>query len=74
MGKRFGKRGYYEIKNEWLLRPSKYDLEFLYQYLAYRSIIIELWRCGSIIIDASVDYIEYEWIRRENGGGDPVPQ
>ena len=64
IGKRFGKHGYYEVENEFLLRPSKFDLEFLYQNISYNSIIIKLWRRRGIIIDASVDYIEYEWINK----------
>jgi len=44
------------------LASGKYRLEYLYQYVGYNSIIIKLFEEDEIILDASVDYVEYEWI------------
>ena len=62
LGARLGRRGYYEIQNKTLLRRSRYPLEFLYQRAARRSVLITLWRGEFILINAEVDWAEYEWI------------
>ncbi|MBP1550124.1 MAG: hypothetical protein J6A05_08975 [Oscillospiraceae bacterium] len=57
--------GYYKsIDNSALsfLAADKYKLEYLYHNLGYRSIITKLFSRGYIIIDAEVDYVEFEWI------------
>ena len=58
----FGKEGYVLIGNDELPIKSKYRLVYLYHTIGYRSIMIKLWQGKSILIDANVDYVEYEWI------------
>ena len=64
LGKRFGRHGYYEVKNDTLMKQVKYNLEFLYQDVSYKSVLIRLYGKSSILIHAWVDYVEYEWIER----------
>ena len=45
------------------LTKEKYALEYLYHYVGYSSIIIKLFANGEILLDALVDYVEYEWIK-----------
>ena len=63
--KLLSKEKYEIIDLKKLVNLTKYNkLEFLYQYLGYRSIIIKLWCCGEIILDiGEIDSIEYEWIK-----------
>ena len=57
------KNGRYNcVDNHSITKLSDSRLEYLYHYVGYRSIIIKLFANGSIIIDADVDYIEFEWI------------
>lgn len=57
------KNGRYDcIDNNTITKLSDSRLEYLYHYVGYRSIIIKLFSNGIIIIDADVDYIEFEWI------------
>ena len=63
IGRRFGRHGYYEINNNYLIKPSKYNLEYIDQKVSFNNIILQLWRRGYVIIDAYVDSIEYEWIK-----------
>lgn len=44
------------------LAKGKRKLEFLFHYVGYNSVIIKLFSEEEIILDASVDYVEYEWI------------
>ena len=62
LGKRYGRWGYYLVDNSELKKTEK--LEYLGQKIDYRSILIELSRRDgrSILIDAAVDSVEYEWI------------
>ena len=62
LGKRYGRWGYYLVDNSELKKTEK--LEYLGQRIDYKSILIELSRRDgrSILIDAAVDYVEYEWI------------
>ena len=50
------------MDNNTITELSDNRLEYLYHYVGYRSIIIKLFSNGFIIIDADVDYIEFEWI------------
>ena len=57
------KNGRYNcVDNHTITKLSDSRLEYLYHYVGYRSIIIKLFSNGSIIIDADVDYIEFEWV------------
>lgn len=59
----FGKEGSYkELDGSMLIDLPKARLEYLYHYIGYCSIIIKMWAGDSIILDANVDYVEYEWI------------
>ena len=44
-----------------LLELPKHKLEFLSHYVAYKSMIIELWAGTSIILKLNADTVEYEW-------------
>ena len=57
------KNGRYDcVDNHTITKLPDSRLEYLYHYVGYRSIIIKLFSNGFIIIDADVDYIEFEWI------------
>ena len=58
----FGKEGYALIDNSKLPLKSKEGLAYLYHTIGYQAIMIKLWQGGHILIDAHVDYVEYEWI------------
>lgn len=45
-----------------LTRLCAHPLEYLYHNVGYCSIIIKLWSAGSIILDMTVDSVEYQWI------------
>ncbi len=61
----FGPEGYVFIDNKKLIDISKKNkLEYLYHNIGYESILLKLYQNGNIIIDAQVDFIEYEWIER----------
>ena len=57
-----GKAKYVEIKNSKLKISDKDDLEYLYNYVGYGSLIIKLWQKGYYLLDITADYIEFEWI------------
>lgn len=57
-----GKGCYVCLDNLQLTKPSKNKIEYLYHNIGYSSIIIKLFSEEIIIIDADVDYLEYEWI------------
>ncbi len=60
-----GPEGYVLINNKKLISMTKNKkLEYLYQNIGYESIIMKLYQGGYIIIDAHVDFIEYEWIEK----------
>ena len=57
------KNGRYNcMDNNTITKLSDSRLEYLYHYIGYRSIIIELFSNSSIILAAYVDYIKFEWI------------
>ena len=64
----FGPEGFVLIENKKFISMSKGDkLEYLYHNVGYQSIIVKLFQSrkgGFIIVDAEVDFIEYEWIER----------
>ena len=61
--KLFSRKASYEcINNSKLIKISDGNLEYLYHNVGYCSIIIKLYSGGLIILDADVDYLEYEWI------------
>ena len=65
LSKLFLKDGHYKrIKNSLLteLLEGKFRLEYLYHNVGYCSIIIKLFSGDSIILDANIDYVEFEWI------------
>ena len=65
LSKLFSKDGHYKrIKNSLLteLPEGKFRLEYLYHNVGYCSIITKLFSNGYIILDAEVDYVEFEWI------------
>lgn len=43
-----------------------FNMSYLYHYVAYNSIIINLLKTENIYIQLEVDYIEYEWIEKRN--------
>ena len=45
-----------------LKKLTQNNLEYLYHYIGYNSIIVKLYSTNEIIWVADVDYIEYEWI------------
>lgn len=45
-----------------LLNLSKNRLEYLSHNVGYCSIIVKLWSNRSIVLDMTVDQVEYEWI------------
>jgi len=55
---------YKRIKNSSLaeLPEGKFKLEYLYHNVGYCSIITKLFSNGYIILDADIDYVEFEWI------------
>ena len=63
--KLFAKDGYYKrIDNRRLteLPEGKFKLEYLYHNAGYCSIITKLYANKEIILDADVDYVEFEWL------------
>lgn len=66
LGKRFGNEGYHLVDNRELKESVKFRLEYLGQRIDFKTILVELCRedCVSILVDAAVDSIEYEWIDR----------
>ena len=63
--KPFSKVGYYKcIDNRMLTKipEGKYKVEYLYHNVGYRSIITKLFANGYIILDAEIDYVEFEWM------------
>ena len=63
--KPFKKDDHYKcLKNCFLtkLPEGKYKLEYLYHNVGYCSIITKLFSNGYIILDAAIDYVEFEWI------------
>ena len=65
LSKLFSADGHYKrIKNSLLteLPEGKFKLEYLYHNVGYCSIITKLFSDGYIILDAEIDYVEFEWI------------
>ncbi len=52
----------YDKKNIRELVKGNFNLEYLYHNVGYCSIIIRLSSDNSIIIEADIDYVEFEWI------------
>ena len=44
------------------LPEGKFKLEYLYHNVGYCSIITKLFAGGEIILDAEIDYVEFEWM------------
>ncbi len=60
----FAKNGFYKCIDSsklFKLTSSKYRLEYLYHYVAYQSLIIELCASNTIRLELTVDYIEFYW-------------
>ena len=56
------KRAYVEIDFNKLVRLGKQiKMEYLYHYVAYQSLIVNLYCKSNIILDLRADYIEYIW-------------
>ena len=65
LSKLFSKDGHYKrIKNSLLteLPEGEFKLEYLYHNVGYCSVITKLFSYDSVILDAEVDYVEFEWI------------
>lgn len=65
LSKLFSIDGHYKrIKNSLLtqLSEGEYKLEYLYHNVGYCSIITKLCSNDYIILDAEIDYVEFEWI------------
>ena len=63
--KLFSANGHYKpIKNSLLtkLTEGRFRLEYLYHNVGYGSIITKLFSGDEIILDAAIDYVEFEWI------------
>lgn len=57
------KNGYYEcLDNSSIVNFSSGNLEYLYHNVGYCSVITKLFEKGFILLDAEVDFIEFEWI------------
>ena len=52
------------MDNSWLVKlpDGKFKLEYLYHNVAYCSVITKLFSNGYVILDAEIDYVEFEWI------------
>lgn len=62
-GKIFFREGAYKgLPQDALFRLADGKLEYLYHFVSYESIIIKMYSEREIILDADVDYVEYEWI------------
>ena len=44
------------------LTEGRFRLEYLYHNVGYGSIITKLFSGDEIILDAEIDYVEFEWI------------
>lgn len=55
------KEEYIIIANDELIKMAEYKLEYLYENIGYKSVILKLWHQGYVIVDIYADYIEYEW-------------
>lgn len=65
LSKLFSIDGHYKrIKNSLLteLPEGRFKFEYLYHNVGYCSIITKLFSNGYIILDADIDYVEFEWI------------
>ena len=65
LSKLFSIDGHYKrIKNSLLteLPEGQFKLEYLYHNVGYCSIVTKLFSNGYIILDAEIDYVEFEWI------------
>ena len=54
-------RGYELVDNKKIIRKHN-NLDYLYQYISYESLIIKMYKNRDIFIEFSCDYVEYEWI------------
>lgn len=65
LAKLFSANGHYKpIENSLLtqLTEGRFRLEYLYHNVGYGSIITKLFSGDEIILDAEIDYVEFEWI------------
>lgn len=61
----FAPEGYYkrtDSKALFSLASEKSRTEYLYHYVAYRSIIIELCALTTVRLELTADYVEFHWI------------
>lgn len=63
----FFKKKYYFVKAEPkdLIKMTKVELSYLYHFVGYREIIIELASPFEVFLNIETDYAEYEWIEKE---------
>lgn len=53
--------GFVLEKNECLIEMAEDKLEYLYHLVGYQEVVLKLWSSGSVIVNISTDYIEYDW-------------
>ncbi|MEG1814209.1 MAG: hypothetical protein RR337_13045 [Clostridia bacterium] len=53
--------GFILEKNDSLIKMAEDRLEYLYHSVGYQTVMLKLWSKGSIIVDISADYVEYDW-------------
>lgn len=58
----FGQEGFVLMKNSVISKLKQFV--YLSHYIAYDSIIIELWNFGCVVLKMESDYIELEWIEK----------
>ena len=56
---------YKAVNNKDIVNLTDNRLEYLYHYVGYCSIIIKLFSRGYIVLEANVDYIEFECVDKE---------
>ena len=62
--KLFADEGFYKCIDStelFKLASTKYRLEYLYHYVAYQSLIIEMCASTTIRLELTVDYVEFYW-------------
>lgn len=60
----FASKGFYKCVDSselFNLTSKKYKLEYLYHYVAYQSLIIEMYASTTIRLELTVDYVEFYW-------------
>lgn len=59
---RLGGKGYRLIHNKKLLTLRQKNVEYLYHYVGYQSILIKLFQDGDYLLDLYADFVEFQWI------------